>query len=64
MIPAAEAKNASPKAVPVLDLVANGYFKLLGKGAITKPVIVKARFVSRVAEKKIKDAGGAIVLVN
>jgi len=41
-----------------------GYFKVLGKGHLPKqPVIVKARFFSRVAEQKIKSVGGACVLV-
>lgn len=35
----------------------------LGKGRISKPFIVKARFVSKAAEEKIKAAGGAIKLV-
>ena len=37
--------------------------KVLGKGVLPKqPVIVKARFFSRVAEEKIKAAGGACIL--
>lgn len=37
---------------------------MLGKGRLPeKPVIVKARFFSRLAEIKIKEAGGACVLV-
>lgn len=40
-----------------------GYFKVLGKGALPKvPVIVKAKFFSETAEKRIKEAGGACVL--
>jgi ribosomal protein L15 len=30
----------------------------LAKGTISQPVIVRARFVSALAEKKIKAAGG------
>lgn len=38
-------------------------FKVLGKGnAPDKPVVVKAKFFSKLAEKKIKDAGGACLL--
>merc|ERR1712137_985255 len=55
------AKNGAGKA-PVIDLVSKGYFKLLGNGQISVPVIVKARFVSKLAEQKIKAAGGAVVL--
>lgn len=41
-----------------------GYFKVLGKGALPKiPVIVKAKVFSKTAEKRIKEAGGACVLV-
>merc|ERR1711872_385978 len=48
---------------PVIDCSSAGYFKVLGKGVLPKqPVIVKARFFSRVAEEKIKAVGGACVL--
>lgn len=41
-----------------------GYFKVLGKGNLPKvPVIVKAKLFSKTAEKRIKEAGGACVLV-
>jgi len=49
---------------PVIDVVQAGYYKVLGKGMLPKqPVIVKARFFSRRAEMKIKEAGGVCVLV-
>lgn len=35
----------------------------LGKGRVAKPFIVKARFVSRLAEQKIREAGGVVKLV-
>ena len=48
---------------PVVDVVRHGYFKVLGKGVLPKqPIIVKARFFSKDAERKIKEAGGACVL--
>merc|ERR1712147_326762 len=48
---------------PVIDCSRAGYFKVLGKGALPKqPVIVKARFFSRIAEEKIKAVGGACIL--
>ena len=56
------AKNVGGKA-PVIDLVKLGYFKLLGNGQINVPVIVKAKYFSKLAEKKIKEAGGACLLV-
>ena len=47
---------------PVIDVTQAGYFKVLGKGLLpNQPVIVKAKFFSRSAEKKIKDVGGACV---
>jgi large subunit ribosomal protein L27Ae len=55
------AKNGDGKA-PVIDLVSHGIFKLLGNGQINVPVIVKAKFFSKLAEKKIKEAGGACLL--
>jgi large subunit ribosomal protein L27Ae len=55
------AKNGDGKA-PVIDLVKLGYFKLLGNGQINVPVIVKAKYFSRLAEQKIKAAGGACLL--
>lgn len=49
--------------VPVIDVVKAGYYKVLGKGTLPEqPLIVKARFFSKEAEKKIREAGGACVL--
>ncbi|EDV29510.1 L27a [Trichoplax adhaerens] len=49
---------------PVIDVVRAGYYKVLGKGLLPKQaVVVKAKFFSRTAEKKIKDVGGSCVLV-
>uniref|UniRef100_A0A452IP05 Large ribosomal subunit protein uL15 n=1 Tax=Gopherus agassizii TaxID=38772 RepID=A0A452IP05_9SAUR len=57
------AKNQAGLA-PVIDVVRAGYYKVLGKGKLPKqPVIVKAKFFSRKAEEKIKEVGGACVLV-
>jgi len=56
------AKNTEK--APVIDCVQAGYYKVLGKGLLPKqPVIVKAKFFSRLAEEKIKKAGGCCVLV-
>ncbi|KAI8976818.1 ribosomal protein L18e/L15P [Pilobolus umbonatus] len=49
--------------VPVIDTVQKGYGKVLGKGQITQPLIVRTRFVSALAEKKIKKAGGVVELI-
>ncbi|GBE58936.1 60S ribosomal protein L27a [Babesia ovata] len=59
-----EAVAQEPGKAPVLDLVQKGYFKVLGTGKMPqKPLVVKARFFSKLAERKIKAAGGACVLV-
>eukprot|EP00250_Pteridium_aquilinum_P033635 c5970_g1_i1 orf=374-814(-) len=48
---------------PLLDVTQYGYFKVLGKGDCPPtPLVVKAKFFSKLAEKKIKEAGGAVVL--
>jgi len=48
---------------PVLDVTQAGFFKVLGKGTLPKqPIIVKAKFFSKDAEKKIKSVGGACIL--
>ncbi|CAN6668335.1 large ribosomal subunit protein uL15 [Trichomonascus vanleenenianus] len=57
---------ASPSAenAPVIDTLNAGFGKVLGKGRIPNvPVIVRARFVSALAEKKIKAAGGVVELI-
>ena len=57
------AAAADKTKAPVINVTDFGYFKVLGKGRLPKmPLIVKAKFVSALAEKKIKDAGGAVVL--
>jgi large subunit ribosomal protein L27Ae len=49
--------------VPMLDVTKLGFFKVLGKGVLPAvPLIVKARYFSLDAEKKIKAAGGACIL--
>lgn len=56
--------DKSSDQAPVIDLLPLGYAKLLGKGRIPKiPMVIKARYVSALAERKIKDAGGIIQLV-
>jgi large subunit ribosomal protein L27Ae len=54
----------SKDTAPVLDLLSLGYAKVLGKGRLPQvPIVIKARYVSALAEKKIKEAGGVIQLV-
>lgn len=47
----------------VVDVTQLEYDKVLGKGSITRPMVVKARKFSKSAEEKIKSAGGEAVLV-
>jgi len=46
----------------VIDLESLGYTKLLGAGKITKPLVVKAVSCSKIAEEKIKKAGGQLLI--
>lgn len=45
-----------------IDLKSFGYTKLLGRGKVTKPLIVKTPSCSKSAAEKIKEAGGQILL--
>jgi len=55
--------NKKSDKAPVLDLTALGYAKVLGKGRLPQvPIVVRARYVSKDAEKKIKEAGGVVQL--
>ena len=55
------AKNTSQ--APVIDLTDHGIFKLLGKGQLpNQPVVVKCLYISKLAEKKIKEVGCACIL--
>merc|ERR1712113_1121651 len=49
--------------IPSIDVTKAGYFKVLGKGKLPeKPLVVKAKFISKLAENKIKAVGGACEL--
>nr|XP_016512859.1 PREDICTED: 60S ribosomal protein L27a-2-like [Nicotiana tabacum] len=56
--------KSSNGAAPLIDVTQYGYFKVLGKGVLpeNQAVVVKAKLISKNAEKKIKEAGGAVVL--
>ncbi|AOA62919.1 60S ribosomal protein L28 [Komagataella phaffii CBS 7435] len=57
-------KNSSASSAVVIDTLANGYGKVLGKGSLPNiPIIVKARFVSKEAEQSIRAVGGVVELV-
>lgn len=55
---------ATKGSAPVIDVTQYGYFKVLGKGVLpeNQAVVVKAKLISKNAEKKIKEGGGAVVL--
>lgn len=54
------AKDTS-KAV-VIDVTKYGLSKVLGKGQLpSQPVVVRAKFVSKLAERKIREVGVAVV---
>ena len=58
-----EKAKAGSSETPILDVSKLGYFKVLGKGVLPSiPIVVKARYFSKEAEKKIKSAGGACLL--
>lgn len=53
LIPAEEKKDLKEdsEVVPVVDVLRHGYAKVLGNGKLPKaPLIVKARYVSAIAE--------------
>ncbi|RDX76496.1 60S ribosomal protein L27a-3, partial [Mucuna pruriens] len=62
LLPQEAKDNASADKAPLLDVTQFGYFKVLGKGVLpqNQPLVVKAKLVSKIAEKKIKEAGGAV----
>lgn len=56
--------NTNKDVVPVLDLLPLGYSKVLGKGRLPEvPLVVRARWFSKEAERKITEAGGVVELV-
>jgi large subunit ribosomal protein L27Ae len=56
-------KAKDNKKAPVLDVTKLGYFKVLGKGLLPGlPIVVKAKYFSKEAERKIKESGGAALL--
>jgi ribosomal protein L15 len=58
------AEGAKKDTVPVLDLLPLGYSKVLGKGRLPNvPLLVRARWFSKEAERKITEAGGVCELI-
>jgi len=64
LLPAEAREKSTATSAPVLDCVSKGIFKVLGKGSLPDvPIIVKAKFFSKLAEQRIKAAGGECVLI-
>jgi len=58
-----EKTAAGSEVAPVIDVTKLGYYKVLGKGILPSvPLVIKAKYFSKDAEKKIKAAGGAVLL--
>merc|ERR1719182_861058 len=56
--------NSTTSKAAVIDVTKAGYFKVLGKGELPKtPCLVRAKEFSKIAEKRIKAAGGACQLI-
>jgi len=57
-------KKGKSAPAPVIDVTKHGYFKVLGNGILPKnhPFVLKTKFVSRIAEEKIRAVGGIVVL--
>ncbi|KAB2041959.1 hypothetical protein ES319_D02G183800v1 [Gossypium barbadense] len=64
LVPQDVKAKANKDSAPMIDVTQFGYFKVLGKGVLpqNQPMVVKAKLVSKAAEKKIKEAGGTVVL--
>jgi len=48
----------------VIDVTKLGLDKVLGKGKVTKPLIVKAKSFTTSAIKKIEEAGGKTIIIH
>jgi large subunit ribosomal protein L27Ae len=46
-----------------IDVTKFGFHKVLGKGKLPFPVVVKAKFFSKEAETRIKEEVGAAILI-
>ena len=55
----AKAASATDGKAPVIDVTKAGFYKVLGHGSLPNvPVIVKAKFFTKLAEKKVKSVMG------
>ena len=67
VVPLAQAREKAAengREAAVIDVTKHGIFKVLGKGQLPEqPVLVRCKFISKLAEAKIKEVGGAVELV-
>lgn len=47
----------------VINVLELGYNKVLGRGKVTRPLIIIAPYISKKAEEKISKAGGEVIKV-
>ena len=58
-----DSKDAKDAKAPVIDVTKMGFHKVLGRGRLPHfPFVVKAKFFSTVAQRRIRAAGGACIL--
>ncbi|CAM9376876.1 unnamed protein product [Discosporangium mesarthrocarpum] len=58
-----QAKAGADGKAPVVDVTNKGFFKVLGKGRLPQvPIIVRAKNFTKLAERKIKAAGGVCLI--
>lgn len=65
LVPKEEMEKHKPDSdvVPVIDTLRHGFGKVLGKGTLTHPFIVKARFVSEKAEYVLAPASRVVISI-
>ncbi|NLT95723.1 MAG: 50S ribosomal protein L15 [Clostridia bacterium] len=59
----AEITPETLKAAGIVKQIKNGGIKVLGKGEVTKPFIVKVNAISASAKEKIEAAGGRVEVI-
>ena len=58
-----KAKTSNSDEKLTIDVTKYGYYKVLGKGQLPFAVVVKAKFFSKEAEKRLKEAGVVLFLI-
>merc|ERR1712014_248225 len=60
-----KSNNTKTGLAPLIDVSLHGYGKVLGKGNLPKqPFVIKTKYISKIAEAKIKEAGGVIIIAS